>query len=657
MVVWLAATASFYFTTTHRTVVLPVYLTAYASMLFAALGGGLGLLVGLSALVVRPVRRLDPRRLHRSLAIAMVPAWILCQYVSWVVYRGCSDLRLYAANGAILLGSLLLVVLLYRLWAGTGTRKPGSKAIRWVGWSAYAGAIVLSLASVWTRDRADNLPFVLTGPAGATPLGATPSPEDNGLSAGSTRQPVQRIILITADTLRADRLGCYGHTWPTTPSLDAWAAKATVFRNAYSHSSGTVPSFCSIFSGTDPVYVGGLSQLGRLVEGVTTFPEQLQRAGYRTGAVVCQSFLVPERGFGQGFDHYVSISPKHKDPHNVTEAAFEMLDRLGDQDKLFLWFHYFNTHTPYGPPPELVEQFERPARTDPRWVPVYEYSTIGGIREEQLDPPFRRSDGAGHLSATYIDAVYDAEVRAFDIEFGRLLSRIDELGLADGAAIIFAADHGEALGEQGVYSRHCVGLHEPQVRIPLIVSWPQPAQAPPLVETLVVASDLAPTLLELAALPQASPMTGRSLVPFAQLARPEWPPRPIIMQTAFSEGVVYFLNSYRYEYLDWALIDEGYKYIFYANSVLDEVRSPLNFVNAWREILCGHIRPDELYRLAEDGDSANNLIQDQADVAARMRQRLWNSNQARFFCELGDATVASSDESQLERLRSLGYLK
>lgn len=657
MLIILVVKAPHYFISIYRTFVIPLYLIGYTSLLFSLTGAFLGLLTWVIGLFFAPVARLNYSRLNRAIMFSLVPGWIMAQYITWVLFRGRIDTLVLITNAGILVCTFVVAIIIYRYLDGINVRMPESRG--WFGWLSYI-YIVLVLGSfilVWVRSPSTSIPVYDLSKIEA---GKISSNIFEGTPASIRRnvfEPVNHIILITIDTLRADRLGCYGYELNTTPNLDSLAAESIRFDKMYALSSGTVPTFFSIFSGTDPAFVGGKNQLSVLSEDVETFVEQLKRAGYKTVATVCQSLLTPQQGFAQGFDLYTNLPARNKNPDLVTDDAIRKLDQAQGFERTFFWFHYFNTHGPYNPPLDLVKMFNHRTGNDPHFVPKYDYSALYGINKNVIGHQYQGHIKDGWISTIFLNELYDAEVRDMDDAVGRLLNHIRKLGIWGDAVIIVTADHGESLGEHGIYGRHSVGLHDPQVRIPLIIKMPKRISRHPIVvDALVDSSDISPTILSTAGLKSRSQITGRSLVPFLTSGSVNLPDHRIIMQTSFPEGMTYLLNSSSADYPDWALVEGDHKYIFYANNAFDRIRSPLNYINAWRELLYGHIRSDELYRLGEDDNPANNLIKQHPDLALSMKRALLSSPQIWFFHKNMQPEVESSELME-EQLKSLGYIQ
>ena len=301
--------------------------------------------------------------------------------------------------------------------------------------------------------------------------------------APAGRDPRPNVLLITLDTTRADRLGCYGRAAARTPHLDALARAGVLFRNAYAQVPLTLPSHCSIMTGLVPprhgVHNNGSYVLG---PGHTTLAEILAGRGYRTAAFVA-SFSVDSRfGLDQGFAHYDDsfqagqpFKPVNSERRADAVAALfsAWLDGPGGASgggPFFAWVHFFDPHLPYRPPAPYDREFA-------------------------ADP-------------------YDGEVAFMDEAVGAVLGRLRAKGLLDRTLVVAAGDHGEAFGEK-VETGHGVFLYDGTLRVPLIVSAPGRLPAGRSVGTRVRLTDIAPTVLDLAGLPVPEGLDGESLAPLA----------------------------------------------------------------------------------------------------------------------------------------------
>jgi arylsulfatase A-like enzyme len=300
----------------------------------------------------------------------------------------------------------------------------------------------------------------------------------------SARRP--NVLLYLVDTLRRDRLGCYGYTRAVSPNIDAFAADSTLFVNTVGQSSWTKPSVASIFSGIWPPALGTISWKQKLPEEVETLAESLQTAGYRTAAFVTNPNVVKAFGFHQGFDDFYR---KLKRPSDVVnEMVLEWLDQLTVDAPFFLYVHTMDPHAPYSPPEPFRRQFAPRADAMPSWSPRWKWPL------EVL--PFFQD-------------LYDGEVAFNDHSFGSLLRDLEARGLYDETLILFVSDHGEEFKEHGRW-RHGANLHAETLNFPLIIRFPG-QQEGRRAEELAQHIDLMPTVLDYLGLPIPEAVEGGSL--------------------------------------------------------------------------------------------------------------------------------------------------
>lgn len=310
--------------------------------------------------------------------------------------------------------------------------------------------------------------------------------------------PPRGVVLVLLDTLRADRLGCYGYARrPTTPVLDRFAEEAVLFETAISHAPWTIASVTSILSGlpdTRAFVDGGLQR--SLVEDLTT-------GGVRTAAFTEGGYFTDAFGFGRGFETFHEEHYLHGGSIETTfPAALGWLAELADE-RFFLVVHTYEAHLPY-----LRTTFA-------------DGLPSGRIGERFTEEKHAEVDG-GELVPTdaelfYLEALYDGGVRACDDWTGRFLSGLDELGLADETVVIVTSDHGEELGERRFPSfagDHGHALLDYLVRVPLLVRDPRARiDGGRRVSAQVRSMDLLPTALELLGVAVPADCEGRSLVP------------------------------------------------------------------------------------------------------------------------------------------------
>lgn len=295
------------------------------------------------------------------------------------------------------------------------------------------------------------------------------------LSACSPERPPD-VVLITLDTTRADHLGAYGYAKARTPRFDAFAARAVLYENAYSTSSWTLPSHASLFTGLLPMQHGAQTapegssrELGYTVRPLAadfaTLAERLHGAGYRTGAVVGGPALRRELGVAQGFEIYDDAFHDKRVVYNgrraeeVADHAIAIAAQFGDSPYL-LFVNFFDPHAPYRPPGARA-----------RGIPAIDPGPLTASAVERLrlraagEDPGPLEDWQ-RAAIEQLIAGYDAEIAYLDGHLGRLLDAI-----GDDAFVAITADHGESFGEHDQLS-HGAHLYEDNVRVPLVVRYP-----------------------------------------------------------------------------------------------------------------------------------------------------------------------------------------
>ncbi len=318
------------------------------------------------------------------------------------------------------------------------------------------------------------------------------------------RQPRQ-IVLITTDTLRADALGCYGNTEVKTPNMDRLASEGTLFERAFTAANVTNPSHTSMFTSLYLKDHGVLDNFTKLAPEVPTMLEPLREAGFRSAAFVSSFNFQPEKSdFDKRFDEFFPCEIYfERRAEDVNLDALPWLTEHANDD-FFIWLHYFDVHMPYVPPyPFNRVAAENDAEAD----------------DEEIDLPIDYKGNlnwfAGTRKASHYRAMYRGEVNYLDDQLGELFDQMKVTGIYDRATIALVSDHGEALGEHGVYCDHA-SLYDEVTQVPFLVKLPggSTPESARRVDALVSTVDLYPTLFELYGLALPSAVRGTSLVPW-----------------------------------------------------------------------------------------------------------------------------------------------
>src|SRR5712691_8800876 len=408
--------------------------------------------------------------------------------------------------------------------------------------------------------------------------------------------PRTNILIVTVDTLRADRVGCYGYPGGLTPSVDALAKDAIVFERGVAQVPLTLPSHTAIFTGTYPFHNGVRDFTAQpLSERFRTLAESLKANGYATGAVVSSFVLDRSWGLARGFDSYDDAFAGQefleRNLGRVERRAEESVDHAvgwleaHSNQPFFLWLHLYDPHSPYNPP-----------------------------------EPFRTQ---------YAKQLYEGEIAYADSQLGRLFSWLKKApnSLYDNTLIVFLSDHGESLGEHGE-KEHGFFIYDSTVRVPLVVKPPRRAGfKPQRVATTVETVQVGPTVLDLVVAQDSiqKQFEAKSLVPL-MTGNPHGPERP-----AYSE-TFYPANSFGWSPLR-SMQTTRYHYI----------EAP----------------KQELYDHAADPTEAKNIADKNDSIATNLRTQLTQLLSSYPPPPTGSgasASGASASPEVLEKLRSLGYV-
>jgi arylsulfatase A-like enzyme/Flp pilus assembly protein TadD len=414
--------------------------------------------------------------------------------------------------------------------------------------------------------------------------------------AGEVSPAELNVVLVTIDTLRADRLSSFG-SQVQTPNLDRLATNGVLFTNASTTVPFTFPAHSSIMTGTYPPFHGVRENVGYyLSEENTTLAQTLGAAGWQTAGFVSAFVLDSRWGIGRGFEHYfddfdlgafedANMASVQRPGTETIAAALEWLDERPQGPSpgrpFFLWLHLFDAHDPYTPP-----------------------------------EPFR---------SQYPGRPYEAEVAYTDSLVGGFIDELGRRDLMSRSLVVLTADHGEGLGDHGE-NFHGYFVYDSTVHVPLILRFPGSAPAGRRVASAVSHVDIVPTILDLTAQEIPRHLQGRSLLATldSELEMPtEDGPEPAVYAESFYPLLHYGWAAQR------SLRSSSYKYI--------EAPKP------------------ELFELSADPGESRNLVAGRQRLVSEMARSLLD-----LAAQLDEGAAASAapdmDEQTLAQLQALGYL-
>ncbi len=438
------------------------------------------------------------------------------------------------------------------------------------------------------------------------------------------------ILLIAIDTLRADRLSCYGHQRLTSPHIDRLAEQGVLFEWFFAPHIPTHPGFTTLFTGRD-VWAHMIVSQGakrELSEDIPTLAEILQRRGWFTAAADNLG-----RWFSRGFEVYEGYFWQ-RDPGQpwrkaeaVNETALRVLDECSKQDRpWFAFLHYWDPHTPYLPPPPFDRMFYSGDEKDPN------NPSMKRVWELEAFSHYFASWMPGVTDIKFPCAQYDAEIAYCDACLAHVFTFLRERGMDRDTLIIITSDHGEELDEHDLWFDHH-GLYDTNLRVPLIMVHPDLPKGK-RVSSWARHQDLAPTVLELAGLNPAeeADFDGVSLVPWIEGHRTD-----DVCEVLYCTECTWMRR--------WAVRTRKWHYI--------KAAGPDQFG-----------KPDrELYDLTIDPGMFKNLAEERSDIVQRMDQMLQQWIEKRTaetgnpdpvetgnitLTRVGDINVAVPDNQKLE---------
>jgi arylsulfatase A-like enzyme len=456
--------------------------------------------------------------------------------------------------------------------------------------------------------------WVLLGLCG-TALVATAGCSDEPASQAAQTAPVAHgrpnVLLVTLDTTRVDRFGCYGYSKPTTPNFDALARDGVQFDLAITTSATTPVSHSSILSGLNNYQHGVRVILGssgyRLPDVVPTLATVLKDNGWETGAFLSSFPVSKHFGFDRGFDVFDSgvedagadkfstdgrweVPANQRRSDETTDVFLKWLEPR--RKPFFAWIHYWDPHDPHLlPPEELLAKF----------------------------PP----DG-GRRPHPKLDT-YDAEVAYVDQNFGRVIEALKLSGRYDNTIIVITSDHGEGLGDHD-WMNHRL-LYQEQIHAPLLLhapGIPKGRRVPDLVRII----DIYPTVLDLLSVPPPQPVQGRSMMPLVR-GEPDEPRIAYADQLNKWDQNARMIDKRPYDELIYCAMDREWKLIY------------------------RDTHPDQslLYHIAVDPREESNVLGQYPEQASRLKKLLDEFDGYRRI----PFPAGGNDAEALKRLEALGY--
>lgn len=427
------------------------------------------------------------------------------------------------------------------------------------------------------------------------------------------------IVLISIDTLRADRLSLYGYEVPTSPYLQSLAEEAVVFDRFLHSGGGTLPSHMTMMTSLFPrTHWINNSNNRVLEEERITLAEQLKEAGYATAAFTDAGWVRGKFGFRQGFDTYDDKGGRFEE---TLPKAFSWL-RENHRSPFFLFLHTYDVHSewktklPYSCPGGMETSFLSESASDFTGCRGGKCATalLKHVNQKVTDGKGTAESILGGADLESISDLYDGCIKYVDGRIETIVNELKSLGVYRNTLLIITSDHGEEFGEHGMML-HSQGGYVEMSWIPLVIRFPDGEFAGHRVEHLVTMTDVMPTVLEAVGIPLNDQAQGVSALPAILKDR------PIRRDTHMYSVLVY----------------DRWKYF-----------------------------PDqrELYDLVEDPGEQNNVWAENPELVQELEKRVrgLKAEDVKLFDDFRASLTSPGEEveltdSEIENLKALGYLQ
>jgi arylsulfatase A-like enzyme len=473
-------------------------------------------------------------------------------------------------------------------------------------------------------------------------------------SPATTSRP--NVLWVIWDTVRADRLGVYGHDKPTTPKLDRWAKGARVFEHCASTAGQTLPSTATMFTGLFPAEHGTNPKWTRLEDRFPTIAELFRDSGYRTYLYSANAYLSKEHNFHRGFEgeehpwdepfieEATRIVREKLEPANHAGRLYRVaageprkgdlksagalaqvgltdwLEATDDSKPFFTVLNYMEAHLPRLPSRKYRERMLPPERVDESYklhVQPWEYS-FGLFEHDESE-------------LELIRAVYDASIAELDDRFAELLESLASSGRLENTIVVLTSDHGDHLGDHHMLE-HQFSLYEGLIHVPLIVHYPKRFE-PGRESRPVSGIDLFPTLLDLAGIEQPEgTLDGGVHLLTPDVDRVRLAEYPVVHGS---------IDKYATRNPDWD--SSPFRRLLRA------------IYHDGDKLIVANDSHRELYRFLDDPGELENRVETDSEMRERMAERMREFVGALDNWE-PEGTEPELSSEQFERLKALGYV-
>ena len=431
------------------------------------------------------------------------------------------------------------------------------------------------------------------------------------------------ILLVVADALRADHLGCYGYKGSTSPFIDHIAESCILFEKHHSNSPWTKPSMGTLFTSLSPSQHGAFYWMDNLKNANLSMAEVFRNKNYRTMAIQTNPSITAQHNFSQGYQDFIELPMENGSA--VTED-FDVWLKKNNKKPFFAYVHLMDTHMPYN----AAEEFLRIFHLD-------EANSSESIDFDTLDIRILTEMGLDSDDKNSLLELYDSAVRDIDRHFERLLKSLSTNKVLDNTFIIFTSDHGEEFWDHEGFA-HGHSLYNELMHVPLLLHFPG-RLSPDRITAYTQHLDVFPTLLSLLNIQIPNTLNGEDLT-------------PVLSNPNSGKDSVFYLEGILYGADKQGVIRNGWKLIENTTKRHDGTFAPLGDLENHRKKkpMAGY----ELYNLSVDSSEQTNLAALYPDIMSDLKKLLLENLSTGVTLLYRNKT---SLEKKMEDLKSLGYIK
>lgn len=595
------------------------------------------------------------RALQSHLALAILISTAFALYYARKARNedaGSMRSRIVPVQVAFVISYLLFLIFgikLHLVWLQSHLTDP--EGLLWTGLLA-AACFVLFIAALYTSKRAASFVAARRIASVVFLIATSITLVDAYLWQGKTHRgdatrASGNVLLIVADTLRADHVSAYGYSRSTTPAIDRLAKEGALYERAFSTSPWTTPSHASMFTGQYPTRNGVDGRNIYLNPAADTLAAYLARHGFQTAGFINNVYIRRQTGIGRGFQQYeefwgrnevaslpllLELIRDHLRPRQDTGAAETrhsveqwLSHDWNSSHPFFLFVHFMEPHAPYGEPSKYISEYLPAGITAEHALKVNQDPELYVCGKVPMKP----------LDFASLNALYDNDIRYMDTQIDALLSSFRARGLMDNTLVIFVSDHGEHFGDHGLMS-HELSVYDELIHVPMILRHPATIRAGTRISNIVQTADLFPSILRFLNLPLSEiDLQGLSLLPESN------------ERSRVPFAFVEYNNARAADKI--AQRCKGVSDPRFRQKTLKVARS------ADLKLIYGDDGTRELYNVKNDPAESHNLYV-QAPREAQILQAVLNRWSASFQASRFFRKEDISREA-LEELRSLGYIQ